>query len=206
MPAGPQRCVTVCCYPPCMYELNNVWMAGSHLIGRVEHILTGAQAGVYRMGLNVLRNTLVCVSQVRSRSALSKLSRCMSSSMVLCCALCCAVLHSTYVLTCEYVVELDQGDTLFFHCNLFHKSDKNTSPAARWSLISCYNAKRYFSFFFSRITTPPQHTHSLATTRMASHIIRDTLRLIDGLTHVCWSCATRALLTATVCHLTVRAC
>jgi len=36
-------------------------------------------------------------------------------------------------------VELEPGDTLFFHCNLLHRSDKNTSPAPRWSLISTFN-------------------------------------------------------------------
>lgn len=36
-------------------------------------------------------------------------------------------------------VELEPGDTLFFHCNLLHRSDKNTSPTPRWSLISTFN-------------------------------------------------------------------
>ncbi len=36
-------------------------------------------------------------------------------------------------------VELDPGDTLFFHCNLLHRSDANNSDQARWSLISAYN-------------------------------------------------------------------
>lgn len=38
--------------------------------------------------------------------------------------------------------ELQPGDTLFFHCNLLHRSDANRSAAARWSLICCYNAAR----------------------------------------------------------------
>lgn len=37
-------------------------------------------------------------------------------------------------------VEAEPGDVLFFHSNLLHKSDKNTSPDPRWSLICCYNA------------------------------------------------------------------
>lgn len=36
-------------------------------------------------------------------------------------------------------VELKAGDTLFFHSNLLHRSDANTSETLRWSLISCYN-------------------------------------------------------------------
>ncbi|HBE66865.1 MAG TPA: phytanoyl-CoA dioxygenase family protein [Planctomycetaceae bacterium] len=40
----------------------------------------------------------------------------------------------------EYV-EMDPGDGLFFHGNLLHRSDQNTSPDPRWSLICCYNTK-----------------------------------------------------------------
>lgn len=36
-------------------------------------------------------------------------------------------------------VELKAGDALFFHSNLLHRSEANTSDTARWSLISCYN-------------------------------------------------------------------
>jgi len=36
-------------------------------------------------------------------------------------------------------VDLEPGDTLFFHCNLLHRSDKNTSSDPRWSLISAFN-------------------------------------------------------------------
>lgn len=38
----------------------------------------------------------------------------------------------------EYV-EMNPGDTLFFHSNLLHRSDSNRSDSARWSLISAYN-------------------------------------------------------------------
>lgn len=38
-------------------------------------------------------------------------------------------------------VEMDPGDGLFFHGNLLHRSDQNTSPNPRWSLICCYNTK-----------------------------------------------------------------
>jgi phytanoyl-CoA hydroxylase len=36
-------------------------------------------------------------------------------------------------------VELKAGDVLFFHSNLMHRSDANTSEKSRWSIISCYN-------------------------------------------------------------------
>lgn len=40
----------------------------------------------------------------------------------------------------EYV-EMEPGDALFFHGNVLHRSDKNTSEDPRWSLICCYNAR-----------------------------------------------------------------
>ncbi len=43
-------------------------------------------------------------------------------------------------LPLEYV-EMEPGDALFFHGNLLHRSDKNTSEDPRWSLICCYNAR-----------------------------------------------------------------
>lgn len=43
-------------------------------------------------------------------------------------------------------VELEPGDTLFFHGNLLHKSDRNTSDRARFSLISAYNLASNKSF------------------------------------------------------------
>jgi ectoine hydroxylase-related dioxygenase (phytanoyl-CoA dioxygenase family) len=38
-------------------------------------------------------------------------------------------------------VEMEPGSALFFHGNLLHRSDKNTSENPRWSLICCYNTK-----------------------------------------------------------------
>lgn len=35
--------------------------------------------------------------------------------------------------------ELDPGDAVFFHCNMFHRSDQNLSAKRRWTLIICYN-------------------------------------------------------------------
>ena len=39
-------------------------------------------------------------------------------------------------------IECEPGDALFFHGNLLHRSDQNTSANPRWSLICCYNAAR----------------------------------------------------------------
>lgn len=36
-------------------------------------------------------------------------------------------------------VELNAGDALFFHSNILHRSEANTSENSRWSLISVYN-------------------------------------------------------------------
>jgi ectoine hydroxylase-related dioxygenase (phytanoyl-CoA dioxygenase family) len=48
--------------------------------------------------------------------------------------------EATKVMETVYV-ELDPGDTLYFHSNLLHRSDQNTSDSQRWSLICCYNTK-----------------------------------------------------------------
>jgi len=43
--------------------------------------------------------------------------------------------------TMEHVyVEIKPGDALFFHSNLLHRSEANTSDKPRWSIISCYNS------------------------------------------------------------------
>lgn len=36
-------------------------------------------------------------------------------------------------------VELDPGDALFFHSNLLHRSDQNSSPNRRWAFLLAYN-------------------------------------------------------------------
>jgi phytanoyl-CoA dioxygenase PhyH len=74
---------------------------GSHQLGRIDHVLTGEQAGA---------------DQERVREVLKRM---------------------------ELVyVEMEPGDTLFFHCNLLHRSDQNHSEKPRWSMICCYNAAR----------------------------------------------------------------
>lgn len=39
-------------------------------------------------------------------------------------------------------VELEPGSAVFFHCNLLHRSDQNTSDHPRWAFIACYNTKQ----------------------------------------------------------------
>ena len=74
---------------------------GSHELGRIEHILTGDQAGA---------------DPERVERILERLE----------------LVH----------VEMEPGDTLFFHANLLHRSDQNQSANPRWSMICCYNAAR----------------------------------------------------------------
>lgn len=74
---------------------------GSHHLGRIDHILSGEQAGA---------------DNDRVAEVLKRLE----------------LVH----------VEMDPGDTLFFHCNLLHRSDQNRSDKPRWAMICCYNAAR----------------------------------------------------------------
>jgi ectoine hydroxylase len=73
----------------------------SHNLGRIDHVLTGDQAGA---------------DQDRVREILKRLDL--------------------------VYVEMEPGDTLFFHANLLHRSDQNRSENPRWSMICCYNAAR----------------------------------------------------------------
>jgi len=74
---------------------------GSHGLGRIDHVLTGDQAGA----------DMARVKEILKRMEL-------------------------------VYVEMDPGDTLFFDCNLLHRSDQNHSDQPRWSMICCYNAAR----------------------------------------------------------------
>ena len=38
-------------------------------------------------------------------------------------------------------VEMDPGDVLFFHCNLWHTSDKNDSDMRRYAIITAMNKR-----------------------------------------------------------------
>ena len=55
----------------------------------------------------------------------------------------------------KVAVELEPGDTLFFHCNLLHCSGQNHSPQPRWAMICCYNAASNNPYKISR---HPQYT------------------------------------------------
>jgi ectoine hydroxylase len=74
---------------------------GSHHAGRIDHVLTGEQAGADSERVNELMQRLDRV-----------------------------------------YIEMEVGDTLFFHANLLHRSDQNRSDHPRWSMICCYNAAR----------------------------------------------------------------
>jgi phytanoyl-CoA hydroxylase len=43
-------------------------------------------------------------------------------------------------------VELEPGDTLFFHSNILHRSDANLSDEPRWAFISAYNLQANVPF------------------------------------------------------------
>lgn len=79
-------------------------IARSHECGRIDHTLTGEQAGADRER----------VEELLKRPE-----------------------HFPLV-----PVEMEPGDVLFFHANLLHRSDQNTSENPRWSMICCYNAAR----------------------------------------------------------------
>jgi len=76
-------------------------IARSHELGRIEHVLTGDQAGADKDRVAEILKVLELVH-----------------------------------------VEMEPGDVLFFHPNLLHRSDRNKSEHARWSMICCYNAAR----------------------------------------------------------------
>lgn len=59
------------------------------------------------------------------------------------------VAATTARISIEYI-EMEPGDGLFFHGNLLHRSDQNTSPHPRWSLICCYNTRHNDPYKVSR--------------------------------------------------------
>lgn len=75
-------------------------LAGSHLLGRVDHGKTGDQTGA---------------DPERVEQAVARLP----------------LVH----------VEMGPGSAVFFHCNLLHRSDQNTSDRPRWAFICCYNTR-----------------------------------------------------------------
>jgi ectoine hydroxylase len=114
---------------------------GSHHLGRIEHILSGDQAGAdpERVGEVLKRLEVV-------------------------------------------YVEMEPGDTLFFHCNLLHRSDQNRSEHARWSMICCYNAARNDPYKESH------HPRYTPLHKVPDSMIKETglRRFADTQTDVAW--------------------
>jgi ectoine hydroxylase len=114
---------------------------GSHHLGRIDHILTGDQAGA---------------DMERVNAALERLE----------------LVH----------VEMEPGDTLFFHSNLLHRSDQNRSEKSRWSMICCYNAARNDPFKDSH------HPRYTPLQKVPDSAIREAgqKRFSDSSTDVAW--------------------
>jgi ectoine hydroxylase len=79
-------------------------------------------------------------------------------------------------------VEMDPGDVLFFHSNLLHRSDRNSSENPRWSMICCYNA---------RSNDPYKESHHPRYTpleRLGDHQIKElgVRRFADDASDVAW--------------------
>ena len=51
--------------------------------------------------------------------------------------------------------ELEVGDGIFFHCNLFHGSAQNKSPHPRRAFLCCYNARHNSPY---KVVRHPQYT------------------------------------------------
>ena len=114
---------------------------GSHELGRIDHVLTGEQAGA---------------DTERVQEILQRLP----------------LVH----------VEMEPGDTLFFHANLLHRSDRNHSAHPRWSMICCYNAARNEPY---RDSHHPRYTplHAVPDSAIAPAGLR---RFADSQTDVAW--------------------
>jgi ectoine hydroxylase-related dioxygenase (phytanoyl-CoA dioxygenase family) len=57
------------------------------------------------------------------------------------------VMVNNALKTMELVyVELEEGDALFFHSNLLHRSEANLSDYPRWSIISCYSSQSNLAY------------------------------------------------------------
>ena len=113
----------------------------SQLAGRIDHILTGDQAGANRERVDELSKRLELV-----------------------------------------YVEMEPGDAIFFHSNLLHRSDQNTSDKPRWSMICCYNAAK---------NDPYKDSHHPRYTPMS--VVSDTAirevgvkRFADDTSNVAW--------------------
>ncbi len=67
--------------------------------------------------------------------------------------------------------ELQPGDAIFFHGNTLHRSDSNTSPHPRWSLICCYNTRHNDPIFTGK--HPGYHPLEIWDDQKVSQILQD---------------------------------
>ena len=79
-------------------------------------------------------------------------------------------------------VEMAPGDTLFFHANLLHRSDRNHSEHPRWSMICCYNAARNDPY---RESHHPRYT-PLGVVPDAAIAAASVRRFADSTADVAW--------------------
>jgi hypothetical protein len=114
---------------------------GSHLLGRIDHILSGEQAGA---------------DKDRVGEVLKRLP----------------VVH----------VEMNPGDALFFHPNLLHRSDRNSSEQPRWSMICCYNSRHNDPY------KEAHHPRYTPLTKVDDRMIREVgiKRFVDDTSDVAW--------------------
>ena len=114
---------------------------GSHRLGRIDHVLTGQQAGADTGRVDEVLKRLPLVH-----------------------------------------VEMSPGDALFFHPNLLHRSDRNTSDHPRWSMICCYNARHNDPF------KEAHHPRYTPLSKVDDRMIREVgiRRFADDPTDVAW--------------------
>ena len=120
-------------------------LAGSHLMGRVDHFLMGEQSGADPERVQLTRICIVTEDLWKQKE--EQMSSYKAAVQV----------EMAKKFGCKHIfVEMDPGDALFFHSNLFHTrclnvnrdssysssksfSDQNKSDLRRWVMISSYN-------------------------------------------------------------------
>lgn len=83
------------------------------------------------------------------------------------------VTESLKIMPLDYL-EMNPGDTAFFHCNTLHASAANLSDQSRWSIITAYNLatnKPYKDIHVSTYTPIEPYTGNLLTEKV--HMISD---------------------------------
>ena len=81
--------------------------------------------------------------------------------------------HQALEMMEHVFVELDPGDVLVFHSNLFHRSEANLSDKSRWSFISAYN----------RVSNVPKLEKSTACIT-PMQIVPDDRLISEDVTHI----------------------